>query len=167
MDRIQPLFTATATASGGRNGRTESSDGIVKADLSVPKEMGGPGKPGTATPEHLFAAGYAACFGGAVDFVARQHKKDASKAKVTCAVSIGRRDGGGFALAVKLHVEDRSLPQGELETVAKEAHEKICPYSHCHARQRRCPAGREGRLRRGQGLPARAQGRAHALPIWR
>jgi len=130
MDRIQPLFTATATASGGRNGRTESSDGIVKADLSVPKEMGGPGKPGTATPEHLFAAGYAACFGGAVDFVARQHKKDASKAKVTCAVSIGRRDGGGFALAVKLHVEDRSLPQGELETVAKEAHEKICPYSH-------------------------------------
>ena len=130
MDRIQPLFTATATASGGRNGRTESSDGIVKADLSVPKEMGGPGKPGTATPEHLFAAGYAACFGGAVDFVARQHKKDASKAKVTCAVSIGRRDGGGFALAVKLHVEDRSLPQGELESLAREAHEKICPYSH-------------------------------------
>ena len=130
MDRIQPLFTATATASGGRNGRTESSDGIVKVELSVPKEMGGPGKPGTATPEHLFAAGYAACFGGAVDFVARQHKKDASKAKVTCAVSIGRRDGGGFALAVKLHVEDGSLPQGELESLAREAHEKICPYSH-------------------------------------
>ena len=130
MDRIQPLFTATATATGGRNGRTESSDGIVKADLSVPKEMGGPGKPGTATPEHLFAAGYAACFGGAVDFVARQHKKDASKAKVTCAVSIGRRDGGGFALAVKLRVEDGSLPQAELASLAKEAHEKICPYSH-------------------------------------
>jgi lipoyl-dependent peroxiredoxin len=52
MDRIKPLFTATATATGGRNGRTESSDGTVKADLSVPKEMGGPGKPGT---EHLFA----------------------------------------------------------------------------------------------------------------
>jgi Ohr subfamily peroxiredoxin len=130
MDRIQPLFTATATASGGRNGRTESSDGIVKADLSVPKEMGGPGKPGTATPEHLFAAGYAACFGGAVDFVARQHKKDASKAKVTCAVSIGRRDGGGFALGVNLRVEDRSLPQAELGSLAREAHEKICPYSH-------------------------------------
>ena len=130
MDRIQPLFTATATATGGRNGRTESSDGIVKADLSVPKEMGGPGKTGTATPEHLFAAGYAACFGGAVDFVARQHKKDASKAKVTCAVSIGKRDGGGFALAAKLRVEDGSLPQAELESLAREAHEKICPYSH-------------------------------------
>src|SRR6202171_6457348 len=109
MDKIKPLFTATATATGGRNGHTESSDGIVGADLSVPKEMGGPGKPGTATPEHLFAAGYAACFGGAVDFVGKQHKKDASKAKVTSAVSIGPREGGDFGLAVKLHVEDKSL----------------------------------------------------------
>jgi lipoyl-dependent peroxiredoxin len=129
-DKIKPLFTATATARGGRNGHTESSDGIVKADLSVPKEMGGPGKPGTATPEHLFAAGYAACFGGALDFVAKQKKKDASKAAVTCSVSIGPREGGGFGLAVKLHVEDRSLPQAELAALAKEAHEQICPYSH-------------------------------------
>jgi osmotically inducible protein OsmC len=130
MDRIKPLFTATATATGGRNGRTESSDGTVKADLSVPKEMGGPGKPGTATPEHLFAAGYAACFGGALDYVAKQKKRDASKARVTCAVSIGPRDGGGFGLAVKLRVEDRSLPKTNLAALAKEAHEQICPYSH-------------------------------------
>ncbi len=120
MDKIKPLFTATATATGGRNGHTEASDGTVKADLSVPKAMGGPGKPGTATPEHLFAA----------DFVAKQQKKDASKAKVTCAVSIGPRDGGGFGLAVTLRVEDKSLPQAELAALAKEAHEKICPYSH-------------------------------------
>jgi Ohr subfamily peroxiredoxin len=130
MDTIKPLFTATATAAGGRNGHTESDDGMVKADLSVPKAMGGPGKAGTATPEHLFAAGYAACFGGALDYVARQHKKDASGAKVTCAVSIGPRDGGGFGLAVKMRVEDKSLPQAELEALTKEAHEKICPYSH-------------------------------------
>src|ERR1700724_2034727 len=130
MDKIKPLFTATATATGGRNGHTEASDGSVRADLSVPMEMGGPGKSGTATPEHLFAAGYAACFGGAIDFVAKQQKKDATKAKVTCAVSIGPRDGGGFGLAVKLHVEDKSLPQAELAALAKEAHEKICPYSH-------------------------------------
>ena len=130
MDKINPLFTATATASGGRNGRTQSDDGMVKVDLSVPKAMGGPGKPGTATPEHLFAAGYAACFGGALDFVGKQHKKDASKASVTCAVSIGPRDGGGFGLAVKLRVEDKSLPQAELAALAREAHEKICPYSH-------------------------------------
>jgi Ohr subfamily peroxiredoxin len=130
MDKINPLFTATATASGGRNGHTESDDGLVKADLSVPKAMGGPGKPGTATPEHLFAAGYAACFGGAVDFVAKQQKKDATKAKVTCAVSIGPRDGGGFGLAVKMRVEDKSLPQADLAALVREAHEKFCPYSH-------------------------------------
>jgi lipoyl-dependent peroxiredoxin len=130
MDKIKPLFTATATATGGRNGHTQSRDGMVSVDLSVPKEMGGPGRANTATPEHLFAAGYAACFGGALDFVGKQHKKDAGKAKITTAVSIGPREGGGFGLAVKLHVEDKSLPQAELTALAKEAHEKICPYSN-------------------------------------
>ena len=129
MDKIKPLFTATATAAGGRNGHAESSDGVVRADLSIPKEMGGPGKAGTATPEHLFAAGYAACFGSALDFVAKRQKKDASKAKVTAAVSIGTREDGGFGLAVKLQVEDRSLPQAELVALTNEAH-KVCPYSH-------------------------------------
>jgi lipoyl-dependent peroxiredoxin len=130
MDTIKPLFTATATAVGGRNGHTESDDHIVSADLSVPKAMGGPGKPNTATPEHLFAAGYAACFGGALDFIGKQHKKDASKAKVTSAVSIGPRDGGGFGISVKMTVEDKSLPQSDLQALVTEAHEKICPYSH-------------------------------------
>jgi len=130
MDSINPLFTATATAIGGRNGHTESSDGVVKADLSIPKAMGGPGKPRTATPEHLFAAGYAACFGGSLDFVAKQKKKDASRSKVTCAVTIGPREGGGFGLAVKIRVEDKSIAQAELATFVREAHEKICPYSH-------------------------------------
>lgn len=130
MDVIKPLLTVAATATGGRNGRTEAADGSVKADLSVAKEMGGPGKPGATTPEHLFAAGYAACFGGALDAVGRRHKKDASGARVTCNVSIGPREGGGFGLAVVLHVEDRSLPQAELAALVKEAHENICPYSH-------------------------------------
>ena len=130
MDKIKPLLTVTATATGGRNGHTEASDGSVKADLSVAKEMGGPGKAGTTTPEHLFAAGYAACFGGALDFVAKQQKKDAAKARIICAVSIGPREGGGFGLAVKLRVEDKSLPQAELAALVNEAHEKICPYSH-------------------------------------
>jgi lipoyl-dependent peroxiredoxin len=130
VDKIKPLFTASATAIGGRNGHTESDDGMVKADLSVPKAMGGPGKPGTATPEHLFAAGYAACFGSALDYVAKQHKKNAAGARVTAAVSVGPREGTGFGLAVKLHVEDGSLPQAELAELAKEAHEQICPYSN-------------------------------------
>jgi len=115
---------------GGRNGHTQSSDGMVKANLSVPKEMGGPGKPGTATPEHLFAAGYAACFGGALDFVGKQHHKDASKAKITCSVTIGPRDIGGFSLAVKLRIEDATIAQADLAALATEAHEKICPYSN-------------------------------------
>jgi osmotically inducible protein OsmC len=130
MDSIKPVFTAHATVVGGRNGHAESDDHMVSVDLSVPKAMGGPGKPNTATPEHLFAAGYAACFGGALDYVAVQHKKNAKNAAVTCSVSIGPRDAGGFGLAVKLHVKDPSLPKAELEAFAKEAHEKICPYSH-------------------------------------
>ena len=127
---IKPLFTATATAKGGRNGHSAAEDGSVSVDLSVPKEMGGPGKSGTTTPEHLFATGYAACFGGALDFVAKQHKQDATGATVTCAVTIGPRDAGGFGLAVKMKVVDKSLPQAELQALANEAHEKICPYSH-------------------------------------
>jgi Ohr subfamily peroxiredoxin len=130
MDAIKPLFTAVATATGGRNGHTAADDGSVAVDLSVPKAMGGPGKPGTTTPEHLFAAGYAACFGGALDFVGRQQKVDATKAKITAHVSIGPREKGGFGLAVKLHVEDRSIPQATLDALAHAAHEQICPYSH-------------------------------------
>src|SRR5208283_121443 len=127
---IKPLFTATATATGGRNGHTAAEDGSVSVDLSVPKSMGGPGKPGTTTPEHLFAAGYAACFGGALDYVATQKKKNAKGAIVTCSVSIGPRDLGGFGLAVKLLVKDPSLPRADLDALAREAHEQICPYSH-------------------------------------
>src|ERR1051325_10713611 len=102
MDKIKPLFTATATATGGRNGHTQSDDGMVSADLSVPKAMGGPGRPNTATPEHLFAAGYAACFGGALDYIAKQAKKNAANARITAAVSIGPRDGARLGVAVKL-----------------------------------------------------------------
>lgn len=130
MDKIKPLFTITATSIGGRNGQSKTNDGAIKVDLSVPKDMGGPGKANTVTPEHLFAAGYAACFGGAIDFVAKQHKKDATKAKVDCSVSIGPREGGGFGLSVKMNIEDKSLSQADLSDLVKEAHEKICPYSH-------------------------------------
>jgi osmotically inducible protein OsmC len=130
MDNIKTLFTATAVATGGRNGHSKTSDGVLSVDLSLPKEMGGQTKPNTVTPEHLFAAGYAACFGGALDFVAKQHKKDAKNTKITCAVSIGPREAGGFGLAVTFKIEDKQLLQQELERLVKEAHEKICPYSH-------------------------------------
>jgi lipoyl-dependent peroxiredoxin len=97
--------------------------------------MGGPGRPNTTTPEHLFAVGYAACFGGALDFVAVQKKKNAKGATVTCSVSIGPRDAGGFGIAVKLHVKDATLPQAELEALAREAHERTL-VSHAFGRTR-------------------------------
>ena len=130
MDKIKSFFTIAASCVGGRNGHSETTDGAVKVDLSVPKAMGGPGKPDTVTPEHLFATGYAACFGGALDFVAKQHKKDASQAKVDCSIAIGPRDAGGFALAARFRIEDKHFTQAELEALVKETHEKICPYSH-------------------------------------
>ncbi len=86
---IKPLVTATAINTGGRNGHSETTDHSVSVDLSVRKEMGGPGLPNTTTPEHLFAAGYAACFGGALEFVAHQRKKDVTGTVVTCA-TLGR-----------------------------------------------------------------------------
>ena len=92
--------------------------------------MGGPGKPNTTTPEHLFACGHAACFGGALDYVGKLHKNDATKGAVACAVSIGPRALGGFGLSVKLRIEDKTFLQAELATLVKEVHEKICPYSH-------------------------------------
>jgi len=130
MDRIKPLFTAVASVTGGRNGHAEAQDHSIAVELSVPKEMGGPGREGTTTPEHLFACGYAACFGGALDYVASQKKRNAKAAVITCSVSIGPREGGGFGLSVKLHVKDASLPKAELTQLVKEAHEQICPYSH-------------------------------------
>src|ERR1700728_2036631 len=99
---LNVLYTAHATAAGGRNGRTRSDDGLVDAQLSVPKSMGGPGKPGTTTPEDLFAAGYAACFGGAVDLMANKLKLVPTSLEIKSAVSFGQDEHGGFGLAVEL-----------------------------------------------------------------
>ena len=127
---IKPLVTATAINKGGRNGHSETTDHSVSVDLSVRKEMGGPGLPNTTTPEHLFAAGYAACFGGALEFVASQHKKNVAGTIVTCDTSVGPREGGGFGIAVKMHVKVPALPTAEAQALVQETHEKICPYSH-------------------------------------
>lgn len=127
---IKPLVTATAINTGGRNGHSETTDHSVSANFSVPKAMGGPGLPNTTTPEHLFAAGYAACFGGALEFVAHQRKKNVTGAVVTCSTSIGRREGGGFGIAVRMHVKVPALPASEARALVDETHEQICPYSH-------------------------------------
>ena len=127
---IKPLVTAVAHSTGGRNGHSETTDKSVSVNLSVRKEMGGPGLPNTTTPEHLFAVGYAACFGGALEFVAGQHKKNVTGAVVTCETAVGPREGGGFGIAVKMHVKVPTLPQAEAQALVNETHEKICPYSH-------------------------------------
>src|SRR5207247_11248662 len=86
--------------------------------------------PGPGRPRRRSAGGSAACLGGRLGFVGKREKKDASRARITCSVTIGPRDGGGFGLAVKLSVQDKSLSQAELAALAREAHEQICPYSH-------------------------------------
>lgn len=124
------LYTATATAKGGREGHIRSSDGVLEADLIIPKGLGGPGGPGT-NPEQLFAAGYAACFEGAVRFVARQAGvKLGPETQVTAHVSISARDGGGFQLAVKLQPHLDGVDREKALELANNAHENICPYSH-------------------------------------
>ena len=127
---IKPLVTAVAHSTGGRDGHAETTDQSVSVNLSVPTAMGGKGLPDTTTPEHLFACGYAACFGGAVDFVASKRKKDASDARVNCEVSVGPREGGGFGIAVAMAVDLPKLAQEEAAALVTEAHEEICPYSH-------------------------------------
>jgi Ohr subfamily peroxiredoxin len=123
------VYTATATAKGGRAGHIHSSDGVLDFDLKVPKEMGGPGGVGS-NPEQLFAAGYAACFEGATRFVARQRDVTITEASVTAHVGIGPREPTGFGIAVQLEVSlpgiDRAVAQDLIDT----AHRDICPYSH-------------------------------------
>jgi lipoyl-dependent peroxiredoxin len=127
---IKPLVTAVAINTGGRNGHSETTDHSVSVNLSVRKEMGGPGLPGTTTPEHLFAAGYAACFGGALEFAASQKKQDVKGTVITCSTSIGPREGGGYGIAVKMHVKVPTMSTAQAKVLADETHEQICPYSH-------------------------------------
>jgi Ohr subfamily peroxiredoxin len=123
------LYTAEATSIGGRNGHGETSDGSLKLDLAVPKEMGGTGKVGV-NPEQLFAIGYSACFGGAIEYVAHQHKKTLKDIQVTARVSIGPRDKGGFELGVELDVRLAGVSHAEAEALVAEAHNQVCPYSN-------------------------------------
>jgi osmotically inducible protein OsmC len=125
---LKILHTSHATATGGRNGHTQNSDGLVSVDLSVPKGMGGPGKPNTTTPEDLFAAGYAACFGGAVDLVARTKKLPARDISVEAAVGIGTTEDSKFGLKVDLTVRVAGLTQQQADDLVREAHQ-VCPYS--------------------------------------
>ena len=125
------LYTATATATGGRQGSAESSDGALKVNLSTPAELGGAGGMGT-NPEQLFAAGYAACFIGAMKAVAGMQKiKLPADPSITSEVSIGPLTGkaGAFGISVGMVVSVAGMEHAALEALVAQAHE-VCPYSN-------------------------------------
>jgi osmotically inducible protein OsmC len=124
------LYTTRATSTGGRVGSSKSEDGNLSVNLTSPKELGGDGAPGT-NPEQLFAAGYSACFLGALKYVAGQAKvKIPAETTVTATVGIGpREDGGGFGIEVALTVTIPGVERDVAEDLAAKAH-IVCPYSH-------------------------------------
>ncbi len=127
---MKTLYTTKATATGGRSGSAKTADGAFAVTLTTPKELGGPGGAGN-NPEQLFAAGYSACFLGAIKFVAGQKKvKVAEDSTVTATVGIGPRDDGtGFGLDVELEIALPGLERDVAQAIVDQAH-IVCPYSH-------------------------------------
>lgn len=124
---MKTLYTARATATGGRMGSVTTDDGALAVDLTTPKEMKGPGGDGT-NPEQLFAAGYSACFGSALDMVAKKAGADPTGATVEADVGIGPADPG-FGLEVALRVTLPNVGREQAEELVAQAHQ-VCPYSN-------------------------------------
>ena len=125
---VKVLYTAEATATGGRAGHATSSDGRLSVDLSVPSEIGGDGGPGT-NPEQLFAAGYAACFQGAMGVVARRDNLSIEGSTVTARVGLGP-SGQAFGITVDLQVHVPAIAdRAAAEDLVAKAHQ-VCPYSN-------------------------------------
>lgn len=124
------LYTTQASATGGRAGRAVTDNGVLDVTLTVPKELGGDGATGT-NPEQLFAAGYSACFLGALKFVAGKEKvKIPEDATITAKVGIGpREDGTGFGIEVSITANLPGIERDVAEKLVAAAH-IVCPYSH-------------------------------------
>ena len=127
---VDVKYTAEATATGGRDGRASTTDGTFEVKLATPKELGGGGGEGN-NPEQLFAAGYAACFIGAMKAVAAQGGgvKVPADVSVTSTVGIGPRSEGGFGLDIDLAVSLPGVPKADAEALVQKAHH-VCPYSN-------------------------------------
>ena len=126
LDKV--LYTATATATGGRTGSAQSSDGALKVALATPKEMGGAGGAGT-NPEQMFAAGYSACFIGAMKAVGGGMKlKLPDAVAITSDVGIGPIPGG-FGIQVAMRISLPGMERAQAEALVAAAH-KVCPYSN-------------------------------------
>jgi Ohr subfamily peroxiredoxin len=125
---MTPLYTATATATSGREGRIIADEPPLDLPLSMPRQLGGGGGEGT-NPEQVFAGGYAACFSSALALVARQKGVKPGEYTMTGKVTLGKQDGGAFGLAVELLGHFPSLPKEEAEALMHAAH-TVCPYSN-------------------------------------
>lgn len=119
------LYTAEARTTAGRSGHSRSSDGVLDLKLATPKDMGGPG--GATNPEQLFAAGYSACFGSAIEHVAKQKQISVSAIEVTARIALNK-DSGGFSLAAELIAKISGVDRATAESLVAQAHE-VCPYS--------------------------------------
>jgi len=125
---MRALYTAVATARGGRDGHVRSADGVLDMDVRTPKEMGGPG--GQATnPEQLFAAGYAACFESALRLVARAQKRPLTETSITARVTLNATEERRYVLSAELHGKIEGLSQDEALALMQAAHQ-VCPYSN-------------------------------------
>ncbi|WP_294207211.1 organic hydroperoxide resistance protein [uncultured Chryseobacterium sp.] len=125
---MKALYTTKVTATGGRNGRVKSENGVLDTDVKMPKALGG-ANDDYANPEMLFAAGYAACFDSALNRVISLSKTQTGETSVTAQVSIGQLENGGFGLAVELDVNIPGVSREEAQSLTEKAHE-ICPYSN-------------------------------------
>lgn len=126
---VDVKYTTQATATGGRDGRARTADGSLDVKLATPKELGGAGGEGN-NPEQLFAAGYAACFLGALKYVAAQDKlKVPAETTVTATVGIGPRSEGGFGLDIGLKISLPGVDRAQAEQLVEKAHQ-VCPYSN-------------------------------------
>jgi len=124
---MSTLYSTRATATGGRSGHVETDDGLLSVDLARPKEMGGEG--GGTNPEQLFAAGYSACFGSALQLIAGKQKLPLQDAAISATVGLQPNGQGGFQLTAALEVETKGIDQATAEALAAAAH-KVCPYSN-------------------------------------
>lgn len=124
----EPLFTSTATAVGGREGRVKSSDGVIEMNLAMPGTPRAKELTDATNPEQLFAAGYSACFDGALQLMARKARVS-FESETTANVSLLKDESdSGFKLAVKLQVKGNGIEKAELEELVHKAHE-FCPYA--------------------------------------
>lgn len=129
MSLAKILYSTSATATGGRDGRAATADKQLDVKLTTPRELGGAGGDGT-NPEQLFAAGYSACFLNAMKFAAMQNKSPMpSDTSLEAVVGIGQNETGGFGLQVDLRVTAPSMTREAAHAPVQQAH-SICPYSN-------------------------------------